>query len=257
LGNSYDTFDGFFIHSRYEGSADLAQAPQVAIATPAIVRVREDLAKPVMMLQTESDVILLGALASRQDDSDNFRLWEAAGTSHADLYTGQSGFLDDGTNPAIAAVVESFSYAFGRFTCDEPVNSGPHHFIVKAAIAALNQWLVDGTTPANAERLAVSDDGSSYVLDYLGVVEGGIRTPYVDAPIARFTGTGQGESFCRLFGTTELFDSSTLSTLYGDNDSYIAAVNKATDEAVASGFILPADAALIKQYVAGSDIFSP
>ncbi len=54
--------------------------------------------------------------------------------------------------------------------------------------------------------------------------------------------------FCFLSGTTKLFDAATLGSLYTDNAAYIDAVNTATDDAVSKGFLLPADADLIKAY---------
>ena len=52
-------------------------------------------------------------------------------------------------------------------------------------------------------------------------------------------------------------DAATLRPLYADNAAYIEALNASTDEAVANGFLLPADAKLIKDYAAASDIFAP
>jgi hypothetical protein len=254
-------YDGYFIHSRLGSSAGLVgEFRESSDTIPEVVRVRTDLGTPVMMLQTETDLFVLGSYPSRQDDSTNFRLWEAAGTAHADLYTFLDNRVDVGGNPNIAAVVENAAPIPGIIDCTEPVNAGPQHFIASAAIRALNTWLVDGTAPAMADRLEVAGTPAAFVLDDLGNVKGGIRTPYVDAPIAILSGEGQprdGSGFCFLSGTTYLFDASTLGALYADNAAYIDAVNRSTDDAVSKGFLLPEDAELIKAYVAGSDIFAP
>jgi hypothetical protein len=50
---------------------------------PNIV-VRTDLATPVFILTTETDVAVIGHAQNRQADSDTLRTWEVAGTSHAD-----------------------------------------------------------------------------------------------------------------------------------------------------------------------------
>ena len=65
-----------------------------------------------------------------------------------------------------------------------------------------------------------------------------------------------GLNFCFLSGTTDLFDAATLSSLYTDNADYIDSLNEATDDAVAKGFLRPADAQLIKDYAASSNIFA-
>lgn len=259
-------YDGYFVHSRLAGSASLdGSLLEESLEERPPVRVRDDLGVPVLMLQTETDLFILGSWPSNQEDSRNFRLWEVAGTAHADLYTFIDNRIDVGTNPAIAAVLENAEPVPGRIECGLPVNAGPQHFVAKAAIAALNSWIVDGTSPPRAERLAVAGSPPAFALDDLGNVEGGIRTPYVNVPIAVLSGAGQPEKpfdpddpdFCFLSGTTALFDAATLGFLYEDNAAYIEALNASTDEAVADGFLLPADAQLIKDYAAASDIFAP
>jgi len=83
--------------------------------------------------------------------------------------------------------------------------------------------------------------------DARGNALGGIRTPQLDVPLAAFSGEGQtGSPFCALFGTTVPFDNATLVELYGSPQGYVTAYNEATDRAVAAGYILPADAQLMK-----------
>jgi Alpha/beta hydrolase domain len=273
-------YDGYFIHSRTSGSAGLQQESfcEAEIPAPAVARVRDDLGTPTMMVQTETDLFILGSYASNQDDSENFRLWEIAGTAHADLYTFLDNRFDDGSNPSVAAVVENeIPVNFPPTVIDctpNPVNSGPQHFVVNAAIRALNTWIVDGTAAPPAERLEVAGEPPAFVKDALGNTRGGIRTPYVDAPIAILEGEGQPQpdfseleetceinldtvNFCFLSGTTKLFDAATLRSLYADNAAYIDALNAATDDAVEKGFLVPEDAALIKANAASSDIFAP
>jgi hypothetical protein len=223
------------------------------ISTPSIVRIRDDLDVPVLMFQTETDLLLLGSLADRQPDGPLFRLWEVAGTAHADRYTLQVGFNDLGDSIEAAQVIEDPAPIPPFIVCDQPINSGPQHFVLKAAFAALDRWIRDGTPPPTAPRLEVGGDPAEFVLDDQGNVRGGIRTPYVDVPIAKLSGLGQtGGAFCRLFGTTELFDDEVLASLYPDHETYVSAVSEATNTAVEEGFILEADADLIK---AAAEVF--
>jgi hypothetical protein len=265
-------YDGYFIHSRFSGSAPLqGEFRNPTIATPDVVKIRQDLGVPVFVLQTETDSLILGSYASNQPDGARFRIWEVAGTAHADLYTFLDNRFDVGTDPDIAAVVEVAAPIPGIIECTLPVNAGPQHFVANAAVAALNTWIVDGTAPATAERLEVAGSPPALVRDDLGNVKGGVRTPYLDAPIATLEGEGQPQpnldeideinieniDFCFLSGTTKLLDAAALGALYADNAAYIEAVNTTTDDAVSKGFLLPADAELIKTFAAGSDIFAP
>ena len=248
-------FEGYLIHSRTGGSAPLVGGfIEPELPTPEVVRVREDLGVPVLMLQTETDLFILDSWPSNQPDSANFRLWEIAGSAHADLYTFLDNRFDVGNDPGVAAVAEVLDPIPDIIECTVPVNAGPQHWVAKAAIAALNEWVVSGVAPPQAERLAVAGDSRTFELDAQGNVLGGIRTPYVDAPVAILSGEGQPDveggnflqRFCRLFGTTALFPDATMFDLYPTEQSYIDAIDAATDSAVEAGFLLPADADLIK-----------
>jgi hypothetical protein len=250
-------YDGFFVHSRGGSGAPLSQSPQADIAAPEVVRIRSDVRVPVMTFQTETDLISLGSYPDRQPDARNFRLWESAGTSHADTYTLSVGFSDIGGDPDVAAVLEMASPIPGIIDCGSPVNSGPQHWVGKAAFAALERWVGGGRAPSHAPRLSirVSDGEPEFVLDEHGNVEGGIRTSYVDAPVAKLSGLGQtGAAFCRIFGTTVLFDEATIAALYPSNAAYVAAVEQSNDRAVRQGFLLAPDAELISEYVRSSGI---
>jgi hypothetical protein len=242
----YNAYDGYLVHSRYQGSAQLAGAPETAINTPQEVIIRTDLNVPVLNLQTETDVIGLGAIASRQSDSRKFRLWEVAGGSHSDYYVNVSGRADRGVDPEFALVVEETS-VLGFINCEKPMNAGPTHWVVNAALSALHNWVLNGALPARADRLDTQDDSKQFRKDDFGNTTGGIRTPYLDAPAALLSGdVNEGERFCNLFGTTQLFDAATMASLYVDKAGYIQAVAKATDEAVSKGFLLEIDGERIK-----------
>jgi hypothetical protein len=243
-------FDAYLIHSRLHGSADLA--PKANPSTDDLmsrnaVHVRDDLTVPVMMVQTETDLFVLGSFADRQPDSDLFRLWEIAGAAHADRYVSQIGLSDKGGSTKAAEVLEDTYAVPLLIECPNPINTGPQHFVVKAAVAVLDNWLRTGVAPAAADRLKV--DGLPAVLsrDEYGNAMGGIRTSYVDVPIATLSGEGQNTSvFCKLFGTTTMFDKATLKSLYTDHETYVSRVNSSVDDAVAKGFLLQQDGELIK-----------
>ena len=84
-----------------------------------------------------------------------------------------------------------------------------------------------------------------------------IRTPYVGAPVAVLSGLGNDNALCRLFGTTDLFDDALLAELYPTHDDYVDAIDRATDAAVNAGFLVPADAELIKARARQVDIGGP
>jgi hypothetical protein len=144
-----------------------------------------------------------------------------------------------------------------NFTCDVPINSGPQTFVLRAAIAAVNRWIADGTEPTMAPRLqTISISPPQYAVDANGNVLGGIRTPAVDAPVATLSGFGQtgGTQFCTIFGSTVPFTEEQLAALYGDHGGFISAWSKATQDAVEAGVLLPADARLLRVVAAQSEV---
>lgn len=253
-----DLFDGFLIHSRGSGSSALSQAPQAAVSTPDPTFTRTDLSEPVLAVQAETDIFGLGAtggIGMRQPDNARYRLWEIPGTGHADAYTVIKGVVDRGDDPTVADVIETPDARPPFITCNRPINDGPQHWVLKGAIHALDHWIRTGEAPSSAPRLAVNEDETELLRDEFGNALGGVRTPYVDAPVATLTGYGQtGNSFCALFGTTDLFDEATLAMLYPTREDYVAAIDAATDEAVEAGFIRPIDGDLIKARARTSDV---
>ena len=261
-------FDAFLIHSRGGGSAALAQDPQTPAPTPDQVLIRDDVRVPVLTFQTDTDLLLLGWVPDRQPDTDRIVLWEVAGTAHGDIYSIalDRGPQDVGDNPDIAEVVEISSPIPGIMDCAEPINAGPQHYVMNAAIHALIRWAAGGDAPPSAPRAEVVEAeidpdaegrqaSHAPVTDENGNILGGIRTAWVDVPIATLTGNPPaGGSFCGLFGTTILFDDAKLAELYPDKQTYVDLVQASLDQSVADGFLMQADADLILQHAAENEI---
>jgi Alpha/beta hydrolase domain len=226
--------------------AALSQAPLPAVPTPSPSLIRNDLDQPVIVANMETDV---GGLQSRRADDDHYRLWEIAGTSHFDEYGLAQAKDDVGDRDTVSDWFDSMRNPTNQpsptFTCALPINTGPATFVMRALVRHLNAWLVDGTPPPIAPRLqATSIVPPVYAADANGNVLGGIRTPALDAPVARLNGLGQppSQQFCILFGITIPFAQEKLEALYVNHDGFVAAWNKATQKAVKAGFVLPEDA---------------
>jgi hypothetical protein len=242
-------YDGFLVHARGGFGAPLT-GMRLDRADPDLYKsstqFRSDLRVPVMDVQSETDVMILGSLAARQADTDHLRLWEVAGASHADTYLVKASYQDsEGVDPAVlASALVPSAQMFGQ-TLAAPMNSGPQqHYVMNCALDHLNRWVRDGKAPPFAARLAVSNpEAHAFALDESGIVRGGVRTPWVDAPTAVLSGLGQtGAGFAPLFGTTRAFDAAQLARLYpGGRAQYLERFAAATAATVKAGFILEAD----------------
>jgi hypothetical protein len=239
-------FDGFLVHGRTGAGAALDTGFRPGAPAQAVgERIRDDLRVPVIVLQTETDVTLLGSGKAQQPDSDLLRNWEIAGAAHADTYLLFASGQDDGALPAwrLAELMRpTTDILMGRTAV--PVNSGPqHHYVECAALEQLDAWVAGRAKPPSAPRLDLAADGRDLHRDKLGIATGGIRTPWTDVPVAVLSGTGQrGEMFAFLFGTTTGLSDADLACLYPEGKAdYLLKFEASLDAAIAAGFLLAED----------------
>ena len=252
--NAFDhaaaVYDGLLIHGRGSSGATLDgnmfRAGE-ALNFAGRQLIREDARVPVLTVQSETDLVMMNGIRGRQPDGERFRWWEIAGASHFDTYGLIASQKDDGTlAPAeLAALLVPPDEVIGRKT-PGPVNSGPQqHYVLNAAIAHLEAWVRHGAEPPRAPRIESDESGDAPVLvrDELGIAKGGIRTPWVDAPVAVLSGQGyDGETLTALFGRTRPLTGEQLTRLYPEGQwDYLASFEKSVDEAIAAGFILADD----------------
>jgi hypothetical protein len=244
-------YNGYFVHSRWGGGTSLSGSLDLSLHEPF----RTDLGLPVMAFETETD-LNEGYAGDRQPDNTWFRDWEVAGTSHADDYISIIGMSDNGRSN-VAAKIVSEDTPLSIIGCTAAPNSGPQHWVLDAAISALNRWVRTGAPPPHAPRLELTSGAHPTIRrDALGNALGGIRTPELDVPIAALTGAalpGQPET-CNLFGSTAPFSPATLTSLYPTHADYVSKFDAATRRAVQAGFILATDAPQIEAAAADSTI---
>lgn len=245
-------YDGYLVHGRPAAGAGFGgvaatRGEDVVAAIAAADRqgecIRADARVPVVVVQSETDVTLMGGGRAEQPDGDRVRLWEVAGAAHADTYLLVASHADGGDLPVeeLARLLRPVSEIFGIPT-DKPVNAGPQqHYVTQAALDHLDRWAGGGDPPPTAPRLARA--GEHLVLDADGLATGGLRTPWVDVPTQVLSGLGQsGDGFAFLFGTTAPLDPARLAARYpGGRDDYLARFTASLDEAIAAGYILAAD----------------
>ena len=226
-------FDGYFVHSRFAftlplvGPGQYADLPSAFGGKPTILRTDQD--APVMDIQTETDVTsIINSFAVRQPDSNRFRLWEVAGTAHADahLLGPTAKYLD----------------------CGVPVNNGAMHLVANAALRALTTWIETGKAPVIAPRLDVTPSPTPQLRRNAdGIALGGIRTPPVDVPVATLSGVpGPVQStICLLDGSTKPFTAARIAQLYPSRAEYVQRYNADVDATIKAGFVLPEDRAAL------------
>jgi alpha/beta hydrolase family protein len=229
-------FDGYLVHSRGANAAGLTaeQLARDSDPIPAGAHIRSDVDAPVLDLQTEGDIVTLRAHTTHQPASGRYRRWEIAGAAHAE-------------SPRwVAEVPPPLEMGLG---CKEPINTAPHHAVVKAALRALTRWVRDGVAPPQSPAIALVDNADApdpIVRDAHGNAKGGIRLPELEAPVARLDGqrndvaqaAGGAPNFCFLFGHTVAFDAETMKALFPSHDAFVTRFNAAADALVRDGYWL-------------------
>ena len=261
---SQGVYTGYFVYSRGGSGSALSQAPQATINPPTPTIIRTDLNVPVMMFETEADVLLLGYLPARQASTQFIREWEVAGTAHYDTYGLVESMTDTGNGVADVATFDTMinpvsSIDGGVISCPVPFNAGAHTYELRAAVAALNNWVITGSPPPQSPRLDVASP-TSYGTDKNGEALGGVRTPQVAAPIAVVNGTGDtssaGGGFCGIFGLTAPFSSAKLAQLYPTHGAFVTKWDQAVASDVSKGYLLPADATILDRVASQSTMGS-
>lgn len=256
-------FNGYLVHSR--GKLGAALSPSVPAPDPTLTRT--DLRVPILTFTTETDLVGRGLEYARaqQPDTDTFREWQVPGTAHADAYNLGIGDTDAGDGTGDAALFQAMrtpqtAVYGGIITCSSPINTGPHTYVLRAAVDALDQWIRTGEPPQIQPRIEMSSP-TEFLRDDRGIVTGGIRTPHVDVPVAVLSGVGQtGTSFCGLFGTTAPIEENQLAMMITAvpgataHQSLVTAWSNALVGPTESGAILGKDAARIIDAVTNSSV---
>lgn len=198
---------------------------------------RDDQDVKIFKLMAETD--MARRAATPQPDSQYFRQWEVAGSSHVDEL-----FEIEYSRERALAAGESVANAGVRSPdCDlTPYSHVPFRDVMNAAFEHMQVWIEKGTPPPTALPLAVNRaiPRVEFARDDYGNILGGIQLAAHAVPTAKNTGMNTGSNrFCRLYGSHEPFDQSTLKKLYPSKQSYVDAVTAIANQNVADGYILP------------------
>lgn len=228
LPDGAPAYDGYFPAQTAVGSAPTAIG---------------DIDVPVLEIQGEREIIETfrrGAdrLGFRRPDSDSYRLYEVAGMSHITTRPGD-GFLP---NP---------------YDCVEPIDSlFPNRHIWDNALRNLIEWVHDGITPPRAPRIELAADGRTIRRDQYGNALGGVRTTYLDVPLATYGAANTNapgtpaSGRCDFYGFQVNFTHEQLARLYPTRGRYLLAVSRRLTRLVHDRWYLKRDAKEVRDEAA-------
>jgi hypothetical protein len=215
--------------------------------------VRRDLV-PVLWLNSQSEI---DAEEPTEADSDLFRLWEMAGSAHAPHDYGQyqnSGYVYHETNGNVDIYDRDEGVAWGYQNApgDCGLNNYEPGYEYSAALVTLDDWVRTGVAPPVDPRTRVDRSGGTLHYDDMSNIVGGIRSPIIDVPIAKYyagnppTGgspCSQATGGLALVGGNEMMTADELKAKYGTSAAYAAQFKVALQSALDNGWLLPEGAA--------------
>jgi len=217
-------YDGFFPASHAASLTPLAMGEGLSLFEYAPM---PPVGVPVIEVQPQSDVegfsfeqfVNPGSASTRRDDSDSaadrFRLYEMAGAPHAAKIAG----------------------------CDGNGSSYPTSAFVRAALRHLFRWAEDNVAPPKAPRIAlkIDDAVAEAAVDRFGNAIGGVPSPFLEVPVARYAAHSTPGPVCMLAGREELLPYDVLVDRYGDVQTYLAEFTLSLDATIQAGFLLDED----------------
>ena len=253
LANGRPVYDGYIQH-RHPGLTRLRRCGTAPAANDPR-QVLRNVDVPVIRVVSQTDV--LGTYARRREDSDapgdRYRLYEIAGAPHAD-----ASFY-----PYMPTVADQKKTGFDAFLnswpfpdqCEQEISLlrvPIMTYALDAAFANLTRWVRDGVVAPRAERVAVENGGTPQarvVLDQFGNAVGGVRTPYLDVPVATYYTSTKGPGLCGNLAHMEAFDWARLNMLHGSPGNYSAKISESVDRLVREQWLTESDGRKIKAEV--------
>jgi Alpha/beta hydrolase domain len=182
----------------------------------------DDFSTPIWQLDEET------APAYAQPDNPHFRLWEEAGTAHDPEvhwnYIAREEKRDE-TVPGTPDPIE--------LGCS--INRGSVDYSARAQISWMAKYFEKGTMGPSMPRLLRNTAGEA-LRDSNGLAEGGVRQPFIQAPVAYNAGTG-----CPLFGTYRGWTPAMIQSVYPTHEAYVTAIKQSVAYDTKKGWLLAAD----------------
>jgi hypothetical protein len=201
---------------------------------------------PVINMPSEGDLWL--AAHTRQPDvvrkNSGIITYEVAGSTHG------SGPLSPQPIVPMSVALEKFR-AMGGDSVGLNMPDGAYQNdlsrwpLVRGALRNLQLWSNRGIRPPVAGFIALDNDGKVR-RDELGNAIGGMRSPYVDVPLAGYSGATGSVGIGVVLGTKIPLQPETFRKLYGSREGYLLKFDADVEKMVAGRWLLSDDGALMK-----------
>jgi len=233
LNDEKPVYDGFLIYMTGAPGGINQETPKL---TELDERCKFYSEVPLIHVLTTGDILGGGwhpdwAYMQRRPDADEpdkkLRLYEIAGCGVRAGYDKKRAPCPEDVARSKTPWRESVNYEYEY----------PVRYVLRAATENLILWMKEGIAPPVAPKINTEGEypDTRFVLDEVGNPTGGLRLPYVDAPLYLYDPEG---------GAKRLKDE-VIKSLYKDKNDYIEKVTKSTVRALVNRWILEEDAVKI------------
>lgn len=226
-----------YITAGYHAASRLADAFSITRGggNAAVAQIAADTQTLVVQVNEESQGV-------RPDDTAFYIVYEEPGIAHAPLnwyqYVWRAQTRDlAGYSPLPDAAGAGCS-----------MNRGTSQYTHRMSLYHTQRWLEFGVVPPSGPRLQRT--GVALTRDQNGLALGGIRYPFIEAPVAFNSSEG-----CPLFGQYRPWSREKVLGLYPTQADYVSQVDAVADARVADGLLLSEDAAEAKAEARAFDVW--
>jgi hypothetical protein len=261
LPDGSSIYDGYMIG---DGDALMFPINQCADAVPPGETGITIKPRGVPIISVVTQGLLNMTIAARRPDSDTaedqYRRYEIPGAAHVNQISNDHkpcpADIQKAGVPPTATNCEGVN--------EYGVTDFPIEFFMNSAYNNLYIWLGTGTPPPKTEPIITErvegKDEMQIKLDEHGNALGGVRSPYVDVPIATYYGQsnpldGESAFFCMLAGYKQPFDNAKIKSLYPSREDYLNKVNTMVDNMVNERFLIKSDGERIKKDAQGVKVW--
>jgi len=245
LANGKPVYDGYLVRNPPAPARINQCAPQIA-ATDSRRQIK-DIDVPVVSVAAQGEVP--DSMKVRKPDSDDpkgrYRLYEIAGAAHIDAFA-YSGLPSFNEQNLLGLAQGTTDWPF-NLKCDPEIPLSRQPLLMYAfhgAYRNLDEWVAKGVLPPKAARIEIKD--GALVLDEFGNAVGGVRNPWVDAPLEIIATTSPGPGTCRELGHATPLEAARISHLYPSAKDRASKVNDSVDKAVSARYFTEADGKKMK-----------
>ena len=213
-------------------------APRIA-ATDSRRQIK-DIDVPVISVAAQGEV--RDSMKVRKPDSDDpkgrYRLYEIAGAAHIDAFA-YTGFPSFNEQNLLGLAQGTPDWPF-NLKCDPEIPLSHQPLLMYAFHGAFRNWSGCERHCTSQGREIETKDGA-LVMDEFGNAVGGVRNPWVDAPLETSRDHQSGPGTCRESGHTVPFEAARISSLYPSAKDRASKVNNSVDRAVSARYFTQTD----------------